>query len=110
MLQSEGLVASDLLAAFVACRVLLLQGRPHLICQMSGRHDPSRLSTKEMPRAEVANLVNHIAHCEFEEGWQFGKELYSRDNPPPVVSRVPLSFCLFSQPTSASDSCWPLLN
>ena len=67
LLQSEGLVGSDLLAAFMARRVLPLQGRPHLICQMSGCHDPSRLCTKEMPRREVANLVNHIAHCEFTE-------------------------------------------
>ena len=52
------------------------------------------MSTKEMPRKEVANLVNHIAHCEFEEGWQFGKEPYSRGNPPPVVSRVTLLFRL----------------
>ena len=52
------------------------------------------MSTKEMPRKEVANMVNYIAHCKFEEDWQFGKEPYSRDNPPPVVSRVPLLFCL----------------
>ena len=52
------------------------------------------MSTKEMPRAEVANMVNHIVNCEFGEDWQFGKEPYSRDNPPPVVSRVPLLFCL----------------
>ena len=82
MTQSEGLVGADLLAAFVARRVLPLQGRPHLICQMSGLRDPSRMSTKEMPRKEVANLVNHIAHCEFEEDWKFGKEPYSCDNPP----------------------------
>ena len=42
------------------------------------------MSTKEMPRAEVANMVNHIANCEFGEDWQFGKEPYSRANPPPV--------------------------
>ena len=36
LMQSEGLTGADLLAAFVACRVLPLQGRPHLICQMSG--------------------------------------------------------------------------
>ena len=60
---------------------------------MSGLRDPSRMSTKEMPRKEVANLVNHIAHCEFEEDWRFGKEPYSRDNPPPVVCRVP--YCSF---------------
>ena len=39
--QSEGLTGPDLLAAFVARRVLPLQGRPHMICQMSGRRDPS---------------------------------------------------------------------
>ena len=36
MTQSEGLSGSDLLAAFVTRRVLPLQSRPHLICQMSG--------------------------------------------------------------------------
>ena len=81
MTQSEGLVGADLLAAFVVRQVLQLQSRPHLICQMSGLREPSRMSTKEMPRKEVANLVNHITHCEFTEDWQFGKEPYSRDNP-----------------------------
>ena len=70
-----------MLAAFVARRVLPLQGRPHLICQMSGPRDPSRMSTKEMPRKEVVNMVNYIMHCEYEEDWQFGKEPYSRANP-----------------------------
>ena len=37
MIQSEGLSGPDLLAAFVTRRVLPLQSRPHLICQMSGR-------------------------------------------------------------------------
>ena len=83
-----------MLAAFVARRVLPLQGRPHLICQMSGLGDPSRMSTKEMPRKEVANLVNHIVHCEFKEDWQFGKEPYSRDNPPSMVSCIRLYFDL----------------
>ena len=98
--QSEGLVGADLLAVFMARRVLPLQGRPHLICQMSGLRDPSRMSTKDMPRKEVANLVNHIAHCEFEEDWQFGKEPYSHHTPPRVIRRVFLSFCLFSSPDS----------
>ena len=90
MTQSEGLVGANLLATYVARRVLPLQGRPHLICQMRGLRDASRMSTKEMPRAEVANMVNHIAHCDFGEDWQFGKEPYSRDNPPQVVSRISL--------------------
>ena len=96
--QSEGLVGADLLAAFVARRLLLLQGRPHLICQMSGHRDPSRMCTREMSRAEVANMVNHIANCELGEDWQFGKEPYSRAKPPPVVSRISLLlFLLYSR-------------
>ena len=46
MIQSEGLTGADLVAAFVERRVLPLQGRPHMICQMSGRFDPCRLSTR----------------------------------------------------------------
>ena len=52
--ETEGLMASDLLIAFVECRVLPLQGRPHPIFRMSGHRDPSQLCTKEMPTAEVA--------------------------------------------------------
>ena len=58
--QSEGLTGPDLLAAFVARRVLPLQGRPHMICQMCGHRDPSRMCTKEMPHEEVAYIVNYL--------------------------------------------------
>ena len=86
MIQAEGLIGSDLVAVFVEHRVLLLQGRPHMICEMSGRFDPCRLSTKEMPHAEVSYMVNYIFNCKLTEEWQYGKEPYSRANPPPVVS------------------------
>ena len=84
--QSEGLTGADLLAAFVARRVLPLQGQPHLICQMSGHRDPSRMCSKDMPHAEVADTVNYIANYGLKVDWRFGKEPYSRANPPPVVS------------------------
>ena len=82
---SEGLTGPDLLAAFVTRRVLPLQSRPHLICQMSGQLDPSRMCTKDMPHEEVAYMVNYLANCKFSEQWQFGKEPYNRANPPPTV-------------------------
>ena len=66
--ESEGLMASDLLIAFVKSRVLPLQGCPHPIFQMSGHHDPSRLCTKEMPTAEVARMVNDISDLKVSEG------------------------------------------
>ena len=55
---------------------------------MSDHRDPSRMCTRDMPHAEVANMVNHIANCELAVDWQFGKEPYSRANPPPAVSRI----------------------
>ena len=74
MIQSVGLTGSDLLAAFVARRVLLLQSRPNLICQMSGQLDPSQVCTKEMPHDEVAHMVNYLANCKLTDEWQFGKK------------------------------------
>ena len=86
LIQSERLTGPDLIAAFVERRVLPLQGRPHLICQMSGRFDPSQLNTREMPHDEVSYMVNYIANCKLTEDWQYGKAPYSRANPPPTVS------------------------
>ena len=92
--QSEGLTRPDLLAAFVARRVLPLQGRPHMICQMSGHWDPSRVCTKEMPHEEVAYMVNYLVNCNLKEEWQFGKDPYSRATPLSLVSRFFFSFSL----------------
>ena len=94
MTQSEGLTGPDLLAALVMRRVLPLQSRPHLICQMSGELDPSRMCAKDMPHEEVAYMVNYLANCKLSEEWQFGKEPYSRTNPPPTVC----SPCFFFSP------------
>ena len=84
-----------MLAAFVARRVLPLQGRPHLICQMSGHRDPSRMWSKDMPHAEVADTVNYIVNYGLSVDWRFSKEPYSRANPPPVVIQI-FCFCFSS--------------
>ena len=59
-----------------------------MICQMSGHRDPSRMCTKDMPHEEVAFMVNYLSDNRLLEDWRFGKEPYSRANPPPVVSRL----------------------
>lgn len=92
MMESEGLMASDLLAAFVERRVLPLQARPHIISNMSGRRDPCRLSTKVMPDVEVVHMVNFFSDCKMS--WRFGKPPYSRANPPPPVGLL-IIFPLF---------------
>ena len=96
MIQSEGLSGPDLLAAFVTRRVFPLRSRPHLICQMSGQLDPSRMCTKDMPHDEVALMVNYLANCKLSAEWQFGKEPYCRAIRRPryvlLVSSSSLSF------------------
>ena len=104
MIQSKGLTGSDLLAAFMVRRVLPLQGRPHLINQMSGQLDPSRMCTKEMPHDEVAHMVNYLANCKLSAEWQFGKEPYSRANPPPMVCFLNLLFFSFVTKFFLADS------
>ncbi|KAE8796334.1 hypothetical protein D1007_28709 [Hordeum vulgare] len=43
VLEKGGLLGRDLLTTMVTRRILPLQRRPHLVCQMSGRHDPCRM-------------------------------------------------------------------
>ena len=61
---------------------------------MSGQLDPSRMWTKEMPQPDAADMVNYLANCQLSDDWQFGKEPYSRANPPPTVRSPRLFFSL----------------
>ncbi|KAE8812715.1 hypothetical protein D1007_10202 [Hordeum vulgare] len=54
ILEKSGLFGRDLLTTMVVRRILPLQRRPHLVCQMGGRHDPCRLSTKRFTPGAVA--------------------------------------------------------
>ena len=74
-----------------------------MICQMSGHRDPSRLCTKEMPHAEVAHMVTYLANCELTEEWRFGKEPYSRADPPPPMVGCLSFFCPFFAESGLSD-------
>ena len=71
---------------------------------MSGQLDPSRMCTKEMPHSEVALMVNYLANCKLTDEWQFGKEPYSRANPPPIVSFLYLLFFTFVTKFLLADS------
>ena len=51
-------------------------------------------------------MVNYLANCKLIEEWQFGKEPYSRANPPPTVCSPCLFFSLFDLLPS---SFWPTL-
>ncbi|KAE8778890.1 hypothetical protein D1007_48216 [Hordeum vulgare] len=74
ILEKEGLLGRDLLTTMVTRRILPLQRRPHLVYQMSGRHDPCRLSTKRLTPSAVARRVNLIstAHMDNRGNWSWG--------------------------------------
>jgi hypothetical protein len=86
MVACEGLTGMDLIAAFIARRVLPLQRRTHIIGQMSGLQDPNRTSSRRLTQEQIAGRVNDISKAGMKEGWQFGKAPYSHGNPAPAVS------------------------
>ena len=97
ILEKSGLLGRDLLATMVVRRILPLQRRPHLVCQMSGRLDPCQLSIKRFTPGAVAQRVNLISTARMDEGgeWIWGMASFNRVHPPPMVALLPsfLSFC-----------------
>ncbi|KAE8778203.1 hypothetical protein D1007_48908 [Hordeum vulgare] len=88
ILEKGGLLGRDLLTTMVTRRILPLQRRPHLVCEMSGRHDPCRLSTKRFTPSAVARRVNLISTTRMDESgeWTWGMSPFNRSRPPPMVA------------------------
>ncbi|KAE8772322.1 hypothetical protein D1007_55706 [Hordeum vulgare] len=90
ILGKSGLLGRDLLATMVVRRILPLQRRPHLVCQMSGRLDPCRLSTKRFTPGTVARRVNLISTARMDEGGErtWGMSPFNRAHPPPMMFKT----------------------
>src|SRR3954465_2122724 len=84
-LMGEGLTDADLVAAWLTHRVLPLQRRCHRICDVSGRRDPSRISTFQMDLDEFLRRMHSITALKVDQNFRFGLRAYNRQNPPPVV-------------------------
>ncbi|KAE8808723.1 hypothetical protein D1007_14806 [Hordeum vulgare] len=87
VLEKGGLLGRDLLTTMVTRRIPPLQRRPHLVCQMSGRYDPCRTSTKRFTPSAVARGVNLISTARMDDNgsWTWGMIPYNRSRPPPVM-------------------------
>ncbi|KAE8821237.1 hypothetical protein D1007_00621 [Hordeum vulgare] len=87
ILEKSGLLGHNLLATMVLRRILPLQRRPHLICQMSGRLDPCQLSTKRFTPGTVARRVNLISTARIDERgeWTWGMFPFNKSHPPPML-------------------------
>ncbi|KAE8787366.1 hypothetical protein D1007_38683 [Hordeum vulgare] len=87
ILENEGLLGRDLLTTMLTRWILPLQRRPHLVCQMSDRHDPCRLSTKRFTPGAVARRVNLISTARMDDNgnWSWGMTPFNRSRPPPCM-------------------------
>ena len=95
----EKLVASDLVAGFIARRVQPLQKRSHRTCDMSFRKDPTRTSTSDLTPQQVVQRVNAIVDFKLPDDWWFGMEPYCHNLSAPKVrhrARTCLFVCLLS--------------
>ena len=85
-LVDEGLTGDDLLCVWIERRISPLQKRTCSIWQMSGVMDPNRMSTFPLSKESVCRRVRAIAQTKMTSNWEWGKEPYTRENPPPSVS------------------------
>ena len=92
-LVSGGLRAMDFLLAWVAQRVLPLQRRPHKMCFLSGRLDPSRTSRTELRKSTVAARIRSTVDNTVADDWEYGMAPYTRSTHLPHVS---VFSCIFA--------------
>ena len=76
----------DLVTTFIARRISPLQRCTHKICHYSGRLDPNRITTIELPKPDIRKKVKAICLTQMVDEWEWGMEPYSRDRLPPAVS------------------------
>ncbi|KAM0920395.1 hypothetical protein ACQ4PT_007543 [Festuca glaucescens] len=74
--------ADDIVRAFISRRVLPLQRRVHKICQMTGRKDPTRITTFPLRKSDVVLKAKQICKTKMPVDWKWGMQPFSRRHPP----------------------------
>ena len=85
-LEREGLLPTDLVAAWLQARILPLQRRVHRICDMSGARYPTRICTRRVKTEELCARVRMLTASALPDPFRFGLEYLSRQVRPTVVS------------------------
>ncbi|KAM0921736.1 hypothetical protein ACQ4PT_006674 [Festuca glaucescens] len=79
---TTGICSDDVVRAFVSRRVLPLQRRAHKICQMTGRKDPTRITTFPLRKSDVVLKAKQISKTKMPVDWKWGMQPFSRRHPP----------------------------
>ncbi|KAM0907458.1 hypothetical protein ACQ4PT_016110 [Festuca glaucescens] len=83
--------SDDIVRAFLSRWVLPLQRRAHKIGQMSGRRDPTRITTFGLRKSDVVLKARQICKTKMPVDWKWGLQPLSRKRPPStqVLERFP---------------------
>nr|XP_051211546.1 formin-like protein 8 [Lolium perenne] len=101
--EETNLCTDDLVMTFLSRRVLPLQRRAHKISRMSGRMDPTRITTHSLSPPDLVLKAKQICQNTLKPSGKYGVLLYSRSNSPPrrVRSRdLRKNFLPLEEPTS----------
>ncbi|KAK1632697.1 hypothetical protein QYE76_007012 [Lolium multiflorum] len=79
---TTNICADDIVRTFVSRRVLPLQRRAHKICQMTGRMDPTRITTFSLSKTDVVLKAKQICKTQMPVKWEWGMQPFSRQRPP----------------------------
>ncbi|KAM0901262.1 hypothetical protein ACQ4PT_020094 [Festuca glaucescens] len=79
---TTNICADDIVRAFISRRVLPLQRRAHKICQMTGRKDPTRITTFPLRKSDVVLKTKQICKTKMPVDWKWGMQPFSRRHPP----------------------------
>ncbi|KAK1628651.1 hypothetical protein QYE76_002966 [Lolium multiflorum] len=74
--------SDDIIRAFISRRVLPLQRRVHKIGQMSGRRDPTRITSFGLSKSDMVLKAKQICQTEMPVDWSWGLRPLSFNNPP----------------------------
>ncbi|KAK1626742.1 hypothetical protein QYE76_001057 [Lolium multiflorum] len=79
---STNICADDIVHAFVSRRVVPLQRRAHKMCQMTGRFDPTRITTFLLSKSDVVAKAKQICKTKMPVDWKWGLQPHSHRRPP----------------------------
>jgi hypothetical protein len=86
--KDTAICSDDIIRVFISRRVLPLQRRIHKMIQMSGCHDPTRITSCGLSKNDVVLKARQICQTDMPADWSWGLHPLSFNNPPSATVRT----------------------